>query len=72
MKTEYTAIFAHGENDTPGKLSLLATNDAEAQKEIKQFVETGYRGRTWATVELSDGRLYNVKNIRGNAFARIT
>jgi hypothetical protein len=67
MKT-YQITYGHTMADcTPGTLTLKATTDTEAIKEIREFVAEGYRNETWAAIELADGRFYNVRNVRGEA-----
>lgn len=64
----YQANYGHTMSDcTPGTLTLAATDDNAAIKEIREFVSEGYRNETWATIELADGSSYTARNIRGNA-----
>ena len=67
MTTTYRAAYAHNDHDHPGHIYLDASSDAEAVAEVKGFVESGYRNSTWATVRLSDGRLYQAENRHGDA-----
>lgn len=67
---EYTANFSHGENDVSGVLNLSAKTDDEAMDEVCNFVAQGYRNRTAASTELSDGSTYQAWNAHGQAKAR--
>ena len=65
---KYQITYGHNlQNCAPGTLTLPATTDAEALKQISKLVTDGYRDETWAAVDLSDGRAYNVRNVRGHA-----
>lgn len=63
----YTATYSHSETDSTGKLRLDATTDAEAIKEVRAFVSSGYRNGTWASTALQDGRTYTAHNQHGSA-----
>ena len=66
--SKYQITYGHSQTKCgPGTLTLAAENDAEAVKEARKFVADGYRDATWAALDLSDGRSYNVQNVRGNA-----
>jgi hypothetical protein len=71
IMSKYQATCAHSANDVPGTLNLSATNDAEAIAEVLRLVKDGHRDRTWATVELSTGKIYRCANKGGNAVARL-
>lgn len=68
---KYQITYGHTQADcTPGTLTLDATNDADAVDEVRKFVKDGYRGETWATLVLTDGRAYSMRNVRGDAVGR--
>jgi hypothetical protein len=67
----YQIIYGHTHADsTPGTLTLAATNDADAIRDIRKFVADGYRNETWAAIDLADGRAYTVRNVHGKAVGR--
>lgn len=69
--SKYQIVYGHTQADcTPGTLTLAATTDDEAVAETRKLVQDGYRDETWATIDLSDGRAYNVRNIRGEAVGK--
>ena len=70
--TTYTAIFAHSDGDTPGRMELDATTDDAAKAEVKAFVASGVRNGTWCNVELSDGRTFGARNKHGDAHSGIS
>lgn len=64
-----TIHYGHG-NDIPGTLSR--DGDKEAIRTARSLVRDGYRNDTWASVHLSDGRTYQVRNAHGRVVARYT
>jgi len=66
----YTATYSHGENNVGGTLTLKAKTDQQAMSEIKDFVQSGYRNETAASVDLSDGRLFQAWNSHGDVKTR--
>lgn len=66
--SNYQMVYGHTSNDcTPGHLTMDATADSDAVSDLLDFVKGGYRNETWASVELSDGRSYVARNVRGGA-----
>jgi len=65
--SNYLASFAHTDDGPVGHIRLNAASDAQAVEEVREFVRHGYRNGTWASVELSDGRIYGCRNEHGDA-----
>lgn len=63
----YQAVFGHDANAIPGRITLQASTDDQAIKEVRAFVADGNRNGTWANVQLSDGRVYGASNKHGEA-----
>ena len=68
---QYQMIYGHNANDTPGRLTLDADNDAESQKEVCDFVAQGYRNSTWGNITLTTGQIFGARNMDGSAVGRI-
>lgn len=65
---DYEAKYGHdGDSSIPGALTLKATDDASAQREVDEFVAQGVRNGTWAAVRLSTGERYQANNEHGEA-----
>lgn len=65
---KYQIAYGHTMADcTPGTLTLAATNDDDAIRELCAFVADGYRNETWAALDLANGGGYTARNVRGNA-----
>lgn len=67
---QYTAIYSHGENSVGGQMTLDATTDDAAIKEVMDFVRQGYRNETTAGIDLADGSHYQAWNEHGQAKGR--
>lgn len=57
-----TIYYGHG-NGTPG--TLTRATDKDAVRTVRDLVRQGFRNATWATVELSDKRVYQAHNAHG-------
>lgn len=65
-----TIHYGHG-NYIPGTLSRDGDKEA-IRTAISLVVRDGYRNDTWASVHLSDGSTYQVRNAHGRVVARYT
>jgi hypothetical protein len=72
MTHVYKMTYAHGESDTPGTKTLQSETDAQALMEVRKFVFDGLRNSAWASLELSDGRTYAARNVRGRVMGQFT
>lgn len=67
----YEMTYAHSDNDMPGLLFIDANNDIDAMARVRKFVSDGFRGETWGSIGLKDGKEYICRNHRGNAICSI-
>ncbi len=67
----FTATFAHGGSDSPGRITLDAATESEAIAEANAFVVAGMRNGTWINVTLPDGA-YAARNVHGKAVGATT
>lgn len=67
--TEYTVRYGHG-NGSPGQTTIQERSWRGAIRAVRRLVADGYRGDTWATVELPGGA-YTARNVGGRAVGRV-
>lgn len=63
----YIARYTQTSTSNTVELTLDATNDAEAVREVRRLVSDGYRDEASCQVDLTDGRTYGASNRHGTA-----
>ena len=68
---EFKVKFGHEANCTPGMMIIEAASLVQAVVKIRDFVTTGFRNATWATIETANGH-YSARNVDGRAVGEFT